>query len=340
MSHARALGFVGLAVFAAAAVAYAQTTVTPVPDTEQVETAPLEAAEPEQATWGDVQNGQTLAGTCAACHGLDGNSEIPMYPRLAGQSELYTAEQLMLFKSGERNEGMAAVMKPFADTLSAQDARDLGAYFATQKSGAGVADDSLVTEGPYTDNKFYEIGEQLFRAGDAERDIPACMACHGPDGGGNPGPAYPHVSGQHAEYTQQQLELYRAGTTSRTDARLFNMMATVTKKLTDEEIGGLSSYLQGLHPAADDVDVDPTAVAAVEPADAPGDAAPAEEADAEQTGDVDAADADADAANADTDAADTDGDADAETDSDDAAAEDASDETEPAAEDVSNTTQD
>ena len=266
MSHARVLGIAGLAVFAAAAVAYAQTTVTPIPDSAPVETAPLAAAAPEHATWGDVQNGQTLAGTCAACHGLDGNSEIAMYPRIAGQSERYTAHQLALFKSGERNEGMAAVMKPFADMLSAQDARDLGAYFATQKSGAGVADDTLVTSGPYADKKFYQIGQKLYRAGDAYRGIPACMACHGPDGGGNPGPAYPHLGGQHAQYTQQQLEMYRAGTTSRTDTHLYKMMATIAKQLTDEEIGGLSSYLQGLHPAADDVGVDSTAVVAAAPA--------------------------------------------------------------------------
>ena len=262
MSHARVLGIAGLAVFAAAAVAYAQTTVTPVPDSAPVETTPLEAAAPEHATWGDVQNGQTLAGTCVACHGLDGNSQIPMYPRIAGQSERYIAHQLALFKSGERNEGMAAVMKPFADMLSAQDARDVGAYYATQKSGAGVADDTLVTSGPYTDKKFYQIGEKLFRAGDVSRDIPACMACHGPDGGGNPGPAYPHVGGQHAEYTQQRLELYRTGTTSRTDTHLFKMMAAISRQLTDEEIGGLASYLQGLHPAADDIGVDSMAVAA------------------------------------------------------------------------------
>ncbi|KIQ97507.1 putative cytochrome c2 [Lysobacter sp. A03] len=283
MSHARVLGIAGLVVFAAAAVAYAQTTVTPVPDAAPVETAPLEPAAPEHATWGDVQNGQTLAGTCAACHGLDGNSEIPMYPRIAGQSERYIAHQLALFKSGERNDGMAAVMKPFADMLSAQDAHDLGAYFATQKSGAGVADDSIVTSGPYTDMKFYEIGEQLFRGGDPARGIPACMACHGPSGAGNPGPAYPHVGGQHAEYAQQRLELYRAGTTSRTDPRLFNIMATIAKPLTDEEIGSLASYMQGLHPAADDIGVDATAVAAA-PAPA---AVAAAEADNTEAADAD-----------------------------------------------------
>ena len=254
MSHARVLGIVGLSVLAAAAVAYAQTTVTPIPESPPIETAPLSGTV-EQTTWGDPQKGATLAGTCAACHGLDGNPTDPQYPRLAGQSERYIAQQIALFKSGERNSGMAAVMKPFADMLSAQDARDVGAYYATQEAGAGVADDTVVTEGPYAGMKFFEIGEQLFMAGDAKRGIPACMACHGPDGAGNPGPAYPHVAGQQAAYLQRRLEEFRTGTTSQREPHLFNIMATVANELTDQEIGALSSYMQGLHPRANDLAV-------------------------------------------------------------------------------------
>src|SRR5688572_33170985 len=98
------------------------------------------------------------------------------------------------FKHNVRTSGMSAVMKPFADPLSAQDMRDLGAYFATQAPGAGIADDAVITEGPNKDLKFYQVGERLFRQGDAGRGIPACMACHGPAGGGNPGPAYPAIA--------------------------------------------------------------------------------------------------------------------------------------------------
>src|SRR5690606_37466975 len=245
MSHARVLGIVGLTALAAAAVAYAQTTVTPIPETRPVESAPLtEVATAAEAThWGDAQKGATLAGTCAACHGLDGNATDPMYPNLAGQSERYIAQQLALFRSGERNTGMAAVMKPFADMLTPQDARDVGAYYATQTAGAGVADDTLVATGPYAGMKFLQIGQQLYRSGDAARGIPACMACHGPDGTGNPGPSYPHVAGQHASYSQRRLEEYRAGTTTQSNPKLFNIMAAVTAELTDEEIGALSSYL-------------------------------------------------------------------------------------------------
>jgi len=285
MSHARVLGIVGLSALAAAAVAYAQTTVTPIPDSPPIETAPLSDTV-EQTTWGDPQKGATLAGTCAACHGLDGNPTDAQYPRLAGQSERYIAQQIALFKSGERNSGMAAVMKPFADMLSPQDARDVGAYYATQTSGAGVADDTVVATGPYSGMKFFEIGEQLFLSGDAERGIPACMACHGPDGLGNPGPAYPHVAGQQAAYTQRRLEEYRAGDTTRNDPRLFNVMATIASELTDEEIGALSSYLQGLHPRANDVAAANAPVAAVAPAASPVAAPAAVPAEAPAAGSV------------------------------------------------------
>ena len=279
MSQARVLGMIGVAALAVAAVAYAQTTVTPIPDNEPVQSAPLTTA-PEQSTWGDVDAGATKAGTCAACHGLDGNPTDLQYPRLAGQSERYIAQQIALFKSGERNTGMAAVMKPFADALSAQDARDIGAYYATQEAGAGVADDTLVAEGPYEGLKFYEIGQKLFRSGDAERGIPACMACHGPDGTGNPGPAYPHVAGQPSQYTQRRLEEYRAGQTGYTDPRLFNIMATVASELTDQEIGALASYMEGLHPRANDY-----AAADAPPAPAPATlAAPVPPADTVEEG--------------------------------------------------------
>jgi cytochrome c553 len=279
MSHARVLGILGVATLALAAVAYAQTTVTPIPDNPPVETAPLT---PAPVVWGDPKAGAAKAGTCAACHGLDGNPTDPQYPRLAGQSERYIAHQIALFKSGERNTGMAAVMKPFADALTPQDARDLGAHFFSQKAGSGVADDTVIASGPNAGKKFYEVGEQLFRSGDAARGIPACMACHGPSGAGNPGPAYPHLAGQQAAYEQRRLEEYRAGTTTQSDPHLFNIMATVAKHLTDEEIRSLSSYLQGLHPISDEAMASaapagyaPAPAAPAAPAPAPVEAAPA-----------------------------------------------------------------
>lgn len=249
MRHARAYGFAGLAVLAiAAAAAIAQTTVTPVPEAAPVQAVPLDAsfvAELAKAKVGDPKVGATKAAACAACHGLDGNATDPtLYPRIAGQSERYVSRQLALFKGGER---VNAIMQPFAAALSAQDMRDIGAYYATQKSGAGIADDTAIAEGPNKGMKFYEVGQKLYRSGDTTRGIPACMACHGPAGAGNPGPAYPHVGGQQAWYTARRLQEYRTGTTTERDAALFHIMSSVAKPLTDEEIQSLSSYMQGLH---------------------------------------------------------------------------------------------
>lgn len=282
MRHARAFGIAGLALAGiAAAVAFAQTSVNALPDNEPVQTAPLDAsamADVTKANWGDPQKGATLAGACAACHGLDGNSAAApnLYPRIAGQSERFIAHQLALFKAGLRTDGNAALMVPFAQPLSAQDMRDLGAYYATQKAGAGIADDTEITTGPNAGMKFFQVGEKLYHSGDASRGIPACMACHGPSGAGNPGPAYPHVAGQQSWYVSRRLETYRTGTTADPDPALFNVMAAVAKSLTDEEIQALGSYLQGLHPRADEAPAGTMVAAAPAPA-APAPAAPAVE---------------------------------------------------------------
>ena len=249
MRHPRLLGIAGLAVAAIAATAFAQSTVTPLPEQAPAQAAPLgdPVADLAKTHWGDAKAGQAKAGACAACHGVDGNPSDPQYPRIAGMPERYTAQQLALFKAGVRTGGMAVVMAPMAAPLSAQDMRDVGAYFAQQKAGAGVADDSAIASGPYKGMKFYEVGQQLFRGGDPARGIPACMACHGAAGSGNPGPAFPHIGGQQSAYVVRRLQEYRTGTTAEKDHHLFDMMATVAKNLSDEEIQSLGSYLQGLH---------------------------------------------------------------------------------------------
>ncbi|WP_374247774.1 cytochrome c [Thermomonas sp.] len=234
----------GVACLALAAVAYAQSTAVAAPDNAPVQTAPLQE---KPASWGDAQAGQSKAGACAACHGLDGNAMQQNAPRIAGMPERYIAEQLHLFKSGQRTAGLAGVMAPFAGMLNAQDMRDVGAWFAKQKAGAGVADDTVIAAGPNKDLKFYQVGERLFRTGDSSRNIPACMACHGPSGAGNPGPAYPALHGQDAAYVARRLEEYRAGTSTYTNPAHFKLMATVSHSLSDEEIKSLASYVQGLH---------------------------------------------------------------------------------------------
>lgn len=269
MRHARVLGLAGLAIAAVGAVAFAQTTVAPLPDNTPVVAAPLEI-DLSKTTWGDAAAGQTKATACAACHGVDGNPSDPQYPRIAGQAERYTARQIALIASGQRG-GTAVAMMPFVQGLTPQDMRDIGAYFATQKAGAGLADDTVIAEGPNKGMKFYEVGQRLFRGGDAARGVPACLACHGPSGGGNPGPAYPLVAGQFQDYSARRLQEYRTGTTMEKDPALFHIMAQVSNRLTDEEIQALATFLQGLHDRADDAaaTTTPAAAPAAAPAPAP-----------------------------------------------------------------------
>ena len=183
---------------------------------------------------GDATAGQAKAAVCGACHGVDGNSSIPLYPKLAGQSEQYIVQQLNNFKSGKRQN---PIMLGMATPLSEQDMHDIAAYFASQKTLPGVADQALV-----------DRGQQLFREGDPQHDVPACMACHAMDGSGNPGAMYPHLAGQHAQYLQATLKAWHDGTSWGTDAHA-RIMPAIAKKLDDADIAALASYLEGLHSA-------------------------------------------------------------------------------------------
>ena len=193
--------------------------------------AQLEAAKTQP---GDAKAGQSKAAACGACHGMDGNSTDPQYPKLASQSEQYVVTQLMRFKSGTRQN---AIMQGMASTLSPQDMHDIGAYFAAQKRLPGVADEKLAS-----------AGERLYREGDSSRGIPACMACHGPDGAGNPGWRVPDIGGQHADYVQTQLKAWHDGTTWGSDAHA-KIMPAIAAHLTEQDISAVSSYVEGLHAA-------------------------------------------------------------------------------------------
>lgn len=275
MKFTRILG-VAAALAAASVVAQEAATVTPAPETQAAPVATLEAAN-TPATAGDAEAGAGKAAACAACHGLDGNAADPQYPKLAGQHENYLARQLALFKSGERQNG---IMLGFASMLSAQDMRDVGAYFASQKIVPGTADDSVVAAGPDQGRKFFQIGERLFRAGKPERGIPACQACHGPTGAGVPGP-YPAIGGQHSAYTALQLTAFRGGMVWGKDKNANAVMSGVASNLTDEEIQGLATYIEGLHNAADTPSAEAVADATAAAAAAAEAAPPADEATAE-----------------------------------------------------------
>ena len=185
-----------------------------------------------RAQEGSVDAGRTKSATCAACHGVDGNSVTPDWPMLAGQHASYIVRQLRAFKNGERTD---VTMKPFADMLSEQDMLDVAAYFEAQKPTPKGADSSLVG-----------LGQQIYRGGIAGRGVAACIACHGPEGNGNPLASYPRISAQHAAYTTKQLNAYRAGD-RRSDVDLDQMMRNVAGQLFDDEIRALASYMQGLN---------------------------------------------------------------------------------------------
>lgn len=261
---------VGAAVgtaLALAGVAIAQSTETPAAAAESpaaavtpTEEAPVaiaaELPADGPANPGDATAGEAKAAACAACHGADGNAADPQYPNLAGQHEHYIARQLKLFKSGERDN---AIMLGFAATLSSQDMRDIGAYFAKQAPRPGVADETVIAEGPNAGRKFYEVGQKLYRSGDPARGIPSCAACHGPAGAGVPGPSWPALHAQHAQYTALQLRSFRDGMVWGKDANANAIMSAVARNLTDEEIDSLASYLQGLHDVRDAAPADATA---------------------------------------------------------------------------------
>ncbi|GIX32403.1 MAG: hypothetical protein KatS3mg125_0359 [Lysobacterales bacterium] len=211
----------------------AEVEALPEPEAAAVEPLPIALALDGEAGPGDPARGEAKAAVCAACHGVDGNSSNPEWPKLAGQHERYIARQLALYKNGGREN---AVMLGFAATLSAQDMRDLGAYFARQQVTPGVADEKLLAR-----------GERLWRGGDLEREIPACIACHGPSGRGNPFSGYPALAGQHADYTAMMLRAFRDGLVLGKGAEANPIMAQVARLLTDEEIEALASYIEGLH---------------------------------------------------------------------------------------------
>jgi cytochrome c553 len=185
-----------------------------------------------QAQEGSVDAGRAKSATCAACHGVDGNSVTPDWPSLAGQHTAYIVRQLKAFKGGDR---VNVTMKPFADMLTDQDMADVAAYFAAQKPVPKGADPALVN-----------LGQQIYRGGVPQRGIAACIACHGPSGDGNPLAAYPRISGQHATYVVRTLGEYASGT-RRSDVDLNQMMRNEASLLRDDEIKALASYVQGLN---------------------------------------------------------------------------------------------
>jgi cytochrome c553 len=178
-----------------------------------------------------ADDGRTKAMACTACHGPDGNSTLnPEWPNLAGQHPEYLVAQLKAFKSGARKNPN---MNGMAAALSEQDMADIAAFFSAQ--AVKVASVDAAQTGP---------GEVLYRGGNKSTQVPACMACHGPDGAGNPAAKFPALRGQHAKYTVLQLQAYKSGERS-TDPQ--EIMRTIAGRMSNEEIENVAKYIEGLH---------------------------------------------------------------------------------------------
>jgi cytochrome c553 len=169
----------------------------------------------------------TVQTVCAACHGADGNSAIPVNPKLAGQHPEYLLKQLNNFKEGKRAN---AVMAPMVANLSAVEMKDLAAYFATQK----------ITLAKAKSNGAGSLGEKIYRGGIAASGVPACASCHGANGAGIP-KQFPRLAAQHADYSLAQMRAFRLG--ERANAP---MMMVIAAKMTDAEMQAVADYMQGL----------------------------------------------------------------------------------------------
>ena len=187
---------------------------------------PAKAAKPA-AYKPDVVKGQAGFAVCAGCHGVDGNSGTPAYPKLSQQHPEYLVKQLQEYKSGKRAN---AIMVGFATALTEEDMKNIAFWVTTNKAKSGTA----------TDKDLATLGERIYRGGIQERQIAACAGCHSPNGAGIPA-QYPRLSGQHAEYTAAQLTYFRDG------IRKNNLQMTQNAaKLNDREIKALADYIAGL----------------------------------------------------------------------------------------------
>lgn len=179
---------------------------------------------------GDKEAGKAKSAVCAACHGADGNSINPEWPSLAGQSENYLVKQLQDFKADDREN---ALMSGQAKLLSGQDMADLAAYFAAQTPKLGRAQEENLA-----------LGEAIYRGGISDSAVPACMACHAPNGVGNPAASFPRLAGQHAKYTELQLRAFSAAQRSNDPNE---MMRNIASRLSAADMSAVAQYIAGLH---------------------------------------------------------------------------------------------
>lgn len=171
--------------------------------------------------------------TCVACHNADGNSTVPNWPKLAGQYDNYLIKQLKDYRLGDKGPRFESSMYAMAATLTDQDIAELAAFYAQQTMTPGKAK-----------QEFVALGEKIYRGGNVQTGVTACLACHGPDGKGNEAAKFPHLAGQHSLYIENQLHAFRDGKRKNSPGE---MMESISHRMSEEEIKAVSSYIEGLH---------------------------------------------------------------------------------------------
>jgi len=180
---------------------------------------------------GDAAAGKAKSAACGGCHGFDGNSPIPAYPKLAGQNEDYIVKQVHDFKANTVRQN--PIMFGMVAALSDQDAADIGAYFQAQ---------SVKDVAAFDETKL-AAGREIYKGGNMQTGIPACQACHGPTGGGMAGIGYPQLGGQYVDYTLAQLKAFKDGSRKNDDK---NLMRTIVEKMSDEDMAAVANYIASL----------------------------------------------------------------------------------------------
>ncbi len=180
---------------------------------------------------GEASSGKSKSAACGGCHGFDGNSPIPTYPKLAGQNEAYIVKQVKDFKANSDRQN--PIMFGMVAALSDQDASDIGAYFQAQ---------SLKDAATFDADKA-AAGREIYKGGDLQKGIPACQACHGPTGAGTAGIGYPQLGGQYTDYTLAQLKAFKNGSRKNDDKKL---MRNIVEKMSDKDMEAVANYIASL----------------------------------------------------------------------------------------------
>ncbi len=180
---------------------------------------------------GNAEAGKTKAAACGGCHGMDGNSPVAMYPKLAGQNEAYITKQVKDFKANSSRQN--AIMLGMVAALSDEDAADIGAYFQSQTTAQTA---------PFDESKI-AAGKDLYKGGDLQKGIPACQGCHGPTGAGTAGVGYPRLGGQYTEYTLAQLKAFKDGTRSNDNK---SVMRSILEKMSEDDMIAVANYIASI----------------------------------------------------------------------------------------------